>query len=176
MRKARGQIPARTPRRPRPPRSLRQHLSALLRQPVAAPAGVVTGGLLLVTTRHMPQSSMSYRVLAQVTTLRDVLFWRITSFVTTAQCGSSICPFLNGHRLTSRAARAPLSLGRWLISKDRLPTGSALDANATCRAGKQQRQRHKREWCPGSLVALAMLRHARRTVTLTRHASHTMAN
>lgn len=73
MRKARGQTPARTPRRPRPPRSLRQRLSALLRQPAAAPAGVVTGGLLLVTTRHMPLSSMSYRVLAQVTTPRDPL-------------------------------------------------------------------------------------------------------
>ena len=36
-------------------------------------------GLLLVTTRHMPQSSTSYRVLAQVATPRDVLFWRITS-------------------------------------------------------------------------------------------------
>jgi len=34
---------------------------------------------LLVTTRHMPQSSMSCRVLAQVTTPRDVLFWRIAS-------------------------------------------------------------------------------------------------
>jgi len=54
-------------------------LSALLRQLVAAPAGVVTGGLLLVTTRHMRQSSMSYRVLAQVTTPCDVLFWRITT-------------------------------------------------------------------------------------------------
>lgn len=73
MRKARGQTPASTPRRPQPPRSLRQHLSAFLRQPVAAPAGVVTGSLLLVTTRHMPLSSMSYRVLAQVMTLRDPL-------------------------------------------------------------------------------------------------------
>ena len=73
VRHARGQTPARTPRRPLPLRSLRQHWSAFLRQPVAAPTGVVTGGLLLVTTRHMPQSSMSYRVLAQVTTPRDPL-------------------------------------------------------------------------------------------------------
>ena len=73
MRKALGQTPASTLRRPRPPQCLRQHLTAFLRQPVAAPAGVVTGGLLLVTTCHMPQSSISYRVLAQVTAPRDPL-------------------------------------------------------------------------------------------------------
>ena len=55
MCKTRGQTPAGTLRRPRPPRSLRQDLPASLRQPVAAPAGVVTGGLLLVTTRCNPR-------------------------------------------------------------------------------------------------------------------------
>jgi hypothetical protein len=35
---------------------------------------------------------------------------------------------------------------------NRLPTGSAIDANAACRGGEQQRNGTKREWCPESLV------------------------
>ena len=42
-----------------------------------------------------------------------------------------------------------------------------IDANATCRAGQQHNNDTNREWCPESLVALVLLRQARRTVTLT---------
>jgi hypothetical protein len=39
---------------------------------------------------------------------------------------------------------------------NRLPTGSAIDANAACRGGEQQSNGTKREWCPGSLVDLVL--------------------
>lgn len=83
-------------------------------------------------------------------------------------------PVLKRASFHPRATRAPLSLGQWLDSMDSLLTGITIDANATCRAGKQGNNDTNREWWPGSLVALAMLRHARRTATLTRKASHTM--
>jgi hypothetical protein len=141
MRKARGPTPAGTPRRPQLPRSLRQHLSVFLRQPVAAPADVVTGSLLLVTTRHMPLSSMSYRVLAQVMTPRDPL-------PGASHRNNRAMRFVHlpvPQRASFDLARSPRTPEPWVMahSKDRLPTGSALDANATCRAGKQQKQRHK---------------------------------
>ena len=42
-----------------------------------------------------------------------------------------------------------------------------------CSAGRKQSQCTKREWCPASLVVLAMLRHGRRTEALTRRVAHT---
>ena len=56
---------------------------------------------------------------------------------------------------------------------DRLPTGSAIDANAACRGGKQKTNGTKREWCPGSLETPDTLRRSGRTETLTGQASHT---
>lgn len=59
---------------------------------------------------------------------------------TAAQCGSSLSPFPNGRRLTSRATRAPLSLGYWFNSMGRVPTGTAIDAKSGCSRGKQQKE------------------------------------
>jgi len=59
---------------------------------------------------------------------------------------------------------------------NRLPTGSAIDANAACRGGKQQRNGTKREWCPESLETPDTLRRAGRTETLTGQASHTSSS
>ena len=71
-------------------------------------------------------------------------------------------PVLKRAPFHSRATRAPLGLGQWLDSMDSFPTGITIDANATCRAGKQGNNDTNREWCPESLVALVVLRHARR--------------
>ena len=95
----------------------------------------------VVTTRTMPQPTRTDRWLAQVTTQSDGLPDPSSSW--TAQCGPSTCPLPAGS-VQSRAAEAHLrALGQGLISMDRLPTGSAIDANAACRGGKQQSKRHE---------------------------------
>ena len=86
------------------------------------------------------------------------------SFYLPAPRGLSPKPRRNG---------APPSLGSMAHPMNRLPTGSAIDANAACRGGKQKTNGTKREWCPGSLVPPATLRRAGRTETLTGQASHT---
>ena len=104
----------------------------------------------VVTMRAMPQPSRSYRWLAQVMTPRDGL--PDPSSTRTVQRGPSSCPLPAGS-VQSRAEEAPpRALGQWLRSMNRIPTGSAIDANAACRGGKQQRNGTKREWCPESLV------------------------
>lgn len=95
----------------------------------------------VVTTRTMPQPTRTDRWLAQVTTPSDGL--SDPSSCWTAQYGPSTCPLPAGS-VQSRAAEAHLrALGQGLISMDRLPTGSAIDANAACRGGKQQSKRHE---------------------------------
>ena len=95
----------------------------------------------VVTTRTMPQPTRTDRWLAQVTTPSDGL--PDPSSCWTAQYGPSTCPLPAGS-VRSRAAEAHLrALGQGLISMARLPTGSAIDANAACRGGKQQSKRHE---------------------------------
>lgn len=95
----------------------------------------------VVTTRTMPQPTRTDRWLAQVTTPSDGL--PDPSSCWTAQYGPSTSPLPAGS-VQSRAAKAHLrALGQGLISMDRLPTGSAIDANAACRGGKQQSKRHE---------------------------------
>ena len=80
-------------------------------------------------------------------------------------------------RRSNRAFYAhPRALGQWVNSMDRLPTGSAVDANAACRGGKHKRNGTKRAWCPESLVAFETLRRSIRTKTLTGQAVHTSSN
>ncbi len=133
--------------------------------PIVCTSRIVTGGLLLVTMRTMPRASKTYTVLSQVTTLSDELFWRITTY-------NRAMRFVSPARsqrasFDPRATRAPASPGQWVTSMEQPPTGASIEANATCRAGKQHNNDTNREWCPESLVALVLLRQARRTVTLT---------
>ena len=129
--------------------------------PIVCASRIVTGGLLLVTMRTVPQASRSYTVLLQVTTLSDELSG--ASQRTTAQCGSSLWPVLNGRRLIRAQpahprARATAHLDGTASHR------STINANATCRAGKQHDDDTNREWCPESLVARVLLKQARRTV------------
>ena len=90
---------------------------------------------------HHAPADNDFRSLAQVTTPSDGL--PDPSSCWTAQYGPSTCPLPAGS-VRSRAAEAYLrALGQGLISMDRLPTGSAIDANAACRGGKQQSKRHE---------------------------------
>ena len=82
-------------------------------------------------------------------------------------------PAPSGLSPTPRRRSAPPSLGSMAHPMNRLPTGSAIDANAACRGGKQKTNGTKREWCPGSLESPATLRRSGRTETLTGQASHT---
>jgi len=56
---------------------------------------------------------------------------------------------------------------------ERLPAGSAVDAKAACRGGRQQTNGTKRGWCPVSFMVPDTLRRAGRTETLTGQAAHT---
>jgi hypothetical protein len=95
----------------------------------------------VVTTGTMPQPTRTDRWLAQVTTPSDGL--SDPSSCWTAQYGPSTSPLPAGS-VRSRAAKAHLrARGQGLISMDRLPTRSAIDANAACRGGKQQSKRHE---------------------------------
>lgn len=66
-------------------------------------------------------------------------------------------PVLNGRRLISRAIRAPQSLGEWLHSIGRVPTGNTIEAKSGCSRGKQHKHCRQRGWCPASLVDLVLL-------------------
>jgi hypothetical protein len=115
------------------PTSLAQRASLLAAEPV-------------VTTRRSPVPTTGYAAPTQVVPASDGLPG--ASHRTTAQCGSSLCLFLNRCRFIARAIRAPLSLGSWLNSMDRLPTGSTIEAKSGCSRGQQQKHCTQREWCP----------------------------
>jgi hypothetical protein len=118
----------------------------------------------VVTTRVMPQPARTCRGLAQVTTPRDGLPARRQSGPRKA-----VLPLARALRaLCSRSSqRRARSLGQWLDSMERLPAGSAVDAKAACRGGRQQTTGTKRGWCPVSFMVPVTLRRAGRTETLT---------
>jgi hypothetical protein len=129
------------------------------------------GAFPVVTMRAMPQPTRTFRWLAQVTTPRDGLPDPSSSSI--VQRDRSLRPLPAGS-VQCRAEEAPLrALGQWLISMNRLPTGSAIDAKSGCSRGKLQKTLHK-----SGVVSRVPCRsrHAKRsgrTETLTGQAAHT---
>lgn len=75
-------------------------------------------------------------------------------------------------RQWGRTGRAP-GEGPSMGTARRQAPASMPNQKRLCSAGRKQTQCTKREWCPASLVDLAVPRHGRRTQTLTGEATYT---
>ena len=115
-----------------------------------------------MTTRTLPQRTGVLPALSQVMP-------HVTGSLARQDLGpcnaARTRPLPAGH-VSHGANRRTQSLGAMAHPMDRLPAGSAIDANAACRGGQQQLGT-KREWCPVSLVVPATPRRSGRTETLT---------
>jgi len=132
--------------------------------PIVCASRIVTGGLLLVTMRTMLQASTSYTVLLQVTIPSDE-----PSGASNVQPRNAVRPSARSQTgVVSSRAQPAHPRARTMAQFAGSPSHRRHHRSQRHVSGRQAANNDtNREWCPESLVALVLLRQARRTATLT---------